>query len=80
MNAERVRISWNLAEASKQCCLCSLSSALLPGPNGLMERASASIQKVLGSNPSWILDFFPMDLFLPLSAINISNYRVTFPH
>ena len=25
------RISWNSAEASRQCCLCSLSSAPLPG-------------------------------------------------
>ena len=28
---ERVRISWNSVEASRQCCLCSLSSAPLPG-------------------------------------------------
>ena len=27
----RVGNSWNLAEASRQCCLCSLSSAPLPG-------------------------------------------------
>ena len=31
---ERVRISWNSAEASRQCCLCSLSSAPLPGAQG----------------------------------------------
>ena len=29
--ALRVRISWNSVEASRQCCLCSLSSAPLPG-------------------------------------------------
>ena len=27
---ERVSVSWNSAEASRQCCLCSLSSAALP--------------------------------------------------
>ena len=28
-NWQRVRISWNSAEASRQCCLCGLSSAPL---------------------------------------------------
>ena len=28
--SERVRVSWNSAEASRQCCSCSLSSAPLP--------------------------------------------------
>ena len=39
--SERARISWNLAEASRQCCLCSFvfhSSAR--GPSGIMVRAS----------------------------------------
>ena len=35
------QFSWNLTEASKQCCLCSLSSVPLPGPSGLVVRASA---------------------------------------
>ena len=30
-SSERVRSSWNSAEASRQCCLCSLSFAPLPG-------------------------------------------------
>ena len=30
IHAERVRISWNSAEASRQRCLCGLSSAPLP--------------------------------------------------
>ena len=33
-----------------------------------MEGRLTSIQKVLGSNPSWIPDFFSVDLFLTLSA------------
>ena len=37
---DRARISWNLAEASAQCHLCSLSSARLQGPSGLILRAS----------------------------------------
>ena len=28
---ERLRISWNSAETCRKCCLCSLSSAHLPG-------------------------------------------------
>ena len=56
---ERVRISWNLAEASRQCCLYSLSFTPLPRVQmayGTLHLSS--IQKVLGSNPSWIPDFF----------------------
>ena len=30
-SSEGVRISWNLADVSRQCCLCNLSSAPLPG-------------------------------------------------
>ena len=59
MQPERVRISWNLAEVSRQCCLCSLSSVLCQGSKWLKwyERLT-SIQKVLGLNPCWIVDFF----------------------
>ena len=41
-SSERVRGSWNLAEGSRQCCVCSLSSAPLPcrGQSGLMVRVS----------------------------------------
>ena len=54
-----VRISWNSAEASRQCCLCSLGFCFSArDPSGLMVRTLTSIQKVLGSNPSWILYFF----------------------
>ena len=56
VSRERVRISWNSDEASRQCCLCSLSSAL----------SVTSIQKVLGLNPSWILDFFPLWIYFSL--------------
>ena len=35
------QFSWNLTEASKQCCLCNLSSVPLPGPSGLVVRTSA---------------------------------------
>ena len=78
---ERVKISWTSAEASRQCCLRSLSSAPLASPghsqilrsceiksgSGLLSQGSkwlngkellTSIQKVLGSNPRWIPDFF----------------------
>ena len=46
---------------SRQCCLCSLSSAPLAG----VQEYLTSIQKVLGSNSSWIPD---LDLFLTLST------------
>ena len=87
LSLERVRISWTSAEASRQCCLRSLSSASLTSPghsqilhsceiksgSGLGTRLPrlcqgskwlngkellTSIQKVLGSNPRWIPDFF----------------------
>ena len=60
-SSDRVRISWNAAETSSQCCLCNLSSAPLPGvsPTGIL--------KILGSNPSWILDFFPWIGFISRS-------------
>ena len=48
----RVRISWNSAEASRQCCLCSLSSAPLPWLIG----------------KSMDPGIFSVDLFLTLSA------------
>ena len=38
------------------------------GASGLMVERLTSIQKVLGSNPSWIPDFFFVDLFLTLST------------
>ena len=66
---ERVTISWNLAEASRQCCLCSLSSAPLPctsarGPSGLMGKSIWLVfKKVLGSNPSWVPFLFPWICF-----------------
>ena len=69
VSRERVRISWNSDEASRQYCLCSLSSAPL---------SVTSIQKVLGLNPSWILDFFPMDLFLTLSGENNETASFSF--
>ena len=64
-NSERVRISWSSAEASRQCCLCSLSSAPLPGVQAAYGKSVWV--KVLGSNPSWIPDFCSVDLFLTLS-------------
>ena len=41
---------------------------LCQGPSGLTVRAFDYYSEVLGSNPSWILDFFSHGLFLTLSA------------
>ena len=64
---ERLGISWNSAEASRQCCLCSLSSTPLPGVK-LMVRPSDLYSEGLGFKSQVDLRFFSMDLFLTLST------------
>ena len=60
----------SLAEASWQCCLCSLSSTPLSGiPKWL------NGQKMLASNPSWILNFFLWIYFFTLTTKNINALR-----
>ena len=55
--------------ASRQCCLCSLSFAPLPGSSGLMVRASDYIVfKRLGFESQLDPRFFSVDLFLTLST------------
>ena len=66
LNTEERKISYVSAAyvAAYVACL----PLLCQGPSGLTVRASDYYSEVLGLNPSWILDFFLIDLFLTLSA------------
>ena len=76
MIQSRVRISWNSTEVSSQCCLCSLSSAPLPGVQ--MVRVSDLYLVGLGFKSQLDPRIFPMDLFLSLSEKKYKNISFLF--